>query len=160
MKILRNIRIAWASAAILLLINTVLVTLLWLGRPPHPRHDRPDAEQAAMRFKRDLGLDEAQTNTLKQSIKVHFEQIEKVQKDRNGNVEACLMHVGKLDAHDPQVLQLMEKVGDLNRKMLELQFEHFTEINALCRSDQKGKFEEMLPKIIHGSRRGPDRPGH
>jgi len=145
----------------LLLLNFGTLGFLLFRRPPHP----PGAGPAALdqRIVATLQLDAAQQQQFEQLKRTHHQQMQAsdgAYREALGNYFALL----KNDSMAPaQRDSLQATLTGIQNERASVTFQHFTDLKALCRPDQRPRFEALLPELMqvilpHKNR--PDRGGN
>lgn len=141
---------------LLIVMNVVLLTALWMGYRGGPGNDK--RVRGGDRFlEQKLELSTEQTQQLKELRKDHFDRMtslrEEFQEARKG-----LHDLWKVENGTAKAEGQAEKVGDIQADIELEVFTHFSDIREICDDKQKAVLDSIIEDVLRGGERrgGPD----
>lgn len=129
-SVLKNILLA-----VLLITNSILLFMWW--NAPERRHQGPRNEIIEK-----LGFNETQIAQYDGYIKEHRKQIRSLEKQLAAKKKHLFENV---DA--PFSDSLANQISVIEKKILVVHYNHFKEIESLCKGSQKEKFKQLSKEI-------------
>lgn len=130
--------------------NIILAVLLFTS---HEEGKGRGRDAAAMAIYKEIGLTSNQIDTFKARKEVFFSEMkplwEKIKELKNN----LYKHLDKSDVNDSLIQSLTLQIADKNREADLKMYQHFIEIRALCTSEQKIRFDSIIPKFINRDRK-------
>ena len=139
----------------LLLLNLGMLGFLFFQRPPRPGAPDP----LGRRIVETLQLDDAQQQqfeVLKTAHHAKMEDFNKAYRDGLGNYFALLKNE-RVDTAQRDSLQAM--LVQIQNERLNITFQHFAELKALCTPEQQQRFQDLLPELMQVILPRPERRG-
>ena len=134
----------------LMFSNIILAVLLFTS---HEEGKGRGRDAAAMAIYKEIGLTSNQIDTFKARKEVFFSEMkplwEKIKELKNN----LYKHLDKSDVNDSLIQSLTLQIADKNREADLKMYQHFIEIRALCTSEQKIRFDSIIPKFINRDRK-------
>jgi protein CpxP len=152
-------KLKWLSIAAigLLLINLCMVLFLFFGKPPHAQEGRRPFEQGPKnKIIGMLHFDKEQVEKYEELIKQHRTSVRLLEEgitEAKSNLYLTLNEKGS-GAKDSLVNQL----GDLQKQIENVHYNHFLEIKRLCKPDQQAYFTELTGNLVDFFH--PEKQGH
>lgn len=149
-SITRNKRLRWV-VMLLVVMNVVLLTVMWVGYNKGPGRDKPG--NGGDRFlERKLELRPEQTEELKALRQDHFEKLETLKREFHQSRKE-LHELWKDEQGAVGAKGLAEKIGRLQADIeLEI-FTHFSDIREICDDKQKKVFDSIIEEVLKGGQR-------
>ncbi|MFT7196124.1 MAG: protein CpxP [Marinoscillum sp.] len=104
-----------------------------------------------------LGLSQAQTESMRTLRVEHFKQMKQLEMKLSKEKQA-LFNKSISEASAVDIAENLNKLNDLHREADSLTYVHFSEMRAVCREDQKAKYDQFLMEMMRrglGSHGGP-----
>jgi len=162
----------------LFLLNIGTLTFMWINRPPHPppppefiKNGNPPPPQgnASDFLIHELKLNDAQQKDYEKLRDEHRASMKKIHEEIGKTRDEMFSMLSGGNADTAKANTLSAKVGELEKQVQQITFEHFTKVKALCDDTQKKKFEEIIGEVLRmmappqqdgrmpppGDRRGP-----
>lgn len=141
-----------------MLMNGLLVFEILTHKPPrHPRHI--DYKQQVIE---QLHFDEQQIEAYEKLVQEHQILMVRLEELKG---EKMAVYFNQLNQNDStNAAELMAEITRLEQQRIQVTYDHFADIKALCRPDQLSGFEEVVQKAIQmlatRNRGVVDRPRH
>ena len=132
---------------VLLLSNILFIYKWWMA--PERRHPGPRNE-----IIKKLHFDEKQVARYDVLIRGHRSAIDKAQRELQGQKQKLYANLD-----EPFSDSLLQEILKIEAKIEHIHFNHFKDIEKLCRPDQKQYFKALNREIAHLFSPGK-RPGH
>jgi len=132
------------TIVVLFLLNLSTLGFLFFRRPPHS----PGAGALDRRIISTLQLDEAQQQRFEQLKKAHHEQM---QASDRAYRDALNNYFGLLKSDSVASVQrdsLQAILTRIQNDRAAVTFQHFADLKALCRPEQKQDFDRLLPDLL------------
>ncbi len=187
----QNRIMGWAVVALVLLNTLALGTLWWTrlgpsepgattfmqrlgrGRRGGPAGERgPGGTPDVIDFlERELEFDSEQTGAVRQLRRQFFEDSFQVRHSIHTLKQDMMRMIFASETEATEIETLAQKIGQLHADLEIIQSEHFDKIRALCTSEQKVEFLQLLDDVLkltrpeappgprQGGRRGPQMRG-
>jgi hypothetical protein len=155
MKMLQSQKLPWLISILLALANLGLVILLLTG-PGRPRPGDP-AKRALEAFEEALDLDEAQKTAFSTELQAHFEGMPAKQ-DAIRDAKGELFSAKGINGSQEESQAMLQNIAQLESDLFRYQLNHFQRLRGLCKDDQKGRFDDLIPKLIQQSPRPGEPP--
>ena len=138
---------------ILITVNVIVVVVLlikpYFQRPPHPGE----------LMVKELDFTDEQTVKFENITKQHIAKVEKNRKHVRAEKRALFKAVpDKLSPH--QVDSITSIIGNLEKELDVITYNHFSDIYALCNEEQKTKFSLLIDGIMRKGAPGPPKGHH
>ena len=149
---MKKTTLLWIAVIMLFLLNAGTLFFLWSrpgpppDGPPGPGH-RGGHRQFDHELIETLQLNPDQVEKFDQMKRAHHEQMLELDEATKAPFEqyfALLIQPADAAAKD----SLEKVVGDLYRKRMQVTFQHFSELKAICTPEQQQKFKQMLPSLM------------
>jgi len=128
------------AAAVLLLINLILVALLFFGKPDnHARHPENYIKQK-------LDLTSEQNDAFKKLIKDHRSEINRIL-DAKRQIQTELFVSLNAPENTERRDVLYKELGDLQISAEQVNVNHFMDIKSLCTENQLDQFQELTKEL-------------
>lgn len=131
----------------LLLLNFGTLGFLLFRRPPHVQGGRP-GERLDRHIAETLQLDDAQKQQFAKLKTEHHSKMllsDAAYREALGNYFALL----KKDTVDQQLQDsLQSNMTRIQNERATVTYQHFADLKAMCRPDQKQHFEALLPELM------------
>ncbi|MEM6767733.1 MAG: hypothetical protein AAF655_22550 [Bacteroidota bacterium] len=147
--------LSWAVVG-LLVLNTLAITALILGRPGGPLGPpslHPSNAKPVDRVIRQLGFDHSQADELSILITTHKENIqgkEEILRDLRIQMFS-LLATTSYEARE----KLMEEIATIQQEIEEIHFQHFLSIKQLCKKEQLPAYHELVKELTSWASRNP-----
>jgi periplasmic protein CpxP/Spy len=149
---MKPIRILSIIAVVLLLMNGFLLTEILTRKPPkHPPH--MDYKQQVIE---QLHFDEQQIEAYEKLVQEHQILMVRLEELKGEKMAVYFNQLNQNDSGNTAVL--MEEITRLEQQRIQVTYDHFAAIKALCRADQLQGFEEVVQKamqMLASRNRGP-----
>ncbi len=154
------------TVVLLVILNLLTLTVLWLGRPKHPgpgRSSLPPGEEVhriKQLLKDQLGFNDTQVEKYLQLRQVHREQLERLDAEIRELKRKMFDQV--LKEQTPQTISdsLLSQVLAKQAALEKLTFQHFLALKDLCGPGQKEKLRLLMREAFRPNTPSrPDRPG-
>lgn len=135
-------KLLWILIIVLVFVNGATLFFLAAGRRPEPgnRFDRTITEI--------LQLSEDQTQQFNVMKREHHQEMIRVDKEMRSTYEKyfyLLSDTANIKERD----SLENVLGKKQKEKIQITYEHFNELKSLCSSEQKEKFKELVPLLMH-----------
>ena len=134
---------------ILVILNLVTITFLWLGKPkqlPAP----PEIKARLGDFiAKELRLTPAQKEKFNEYRQEHFDTTNYLSRQINDKKKEIMKEVFSTNPDKDKVHELAEEIGNLNVRQQEFLFNHFMKLKSALRADQV----KRLKNLVHNSMR-------
>lgn len=154
-SITRNKRLGWV-VLLLVVMNIVSLSALWIGYGKRPGRDKP-GNGGDKFLEQKLELRPEQTEKLKALRVSHFRKMEDLKREFRESRKG-LHDFLKVENGAAQAKGLAEKIGRLQADIeLEI-FAHFSDIREICDDKQKQVFDSIIDDMLKGGQRreGPE----
>lgn len=138
---------------ILILLNIISLALLWM-RPQPPGGHPESPESMAAYFQKELGLDEAQKDAFTTAINEHRDAVRKLHESKRSYKDQMFLAMTASPQDSATVNLFAEKAAAVERDMDLLLAQHFRDLQAICKGEQK----ERLGALFQGSIPKPPMP--
>ena len=132
---------------ILIVLNIVSLALLWM-RPQHPGGEPQSPEDLAAYFQKELGLDEAQKDAFTVLINEHRDAVRKMHESKRSFKDKMFKAMTTSPQDSAVVNSFAEKAAMVEKEMDLLLAEHFRDLQAICKGDQKESLGELFQRSI------------
>lgn len=135
-------KLLWILIIVLVLVNGATLFFLASGRRPEPgdRFDRTITEV--------LQLTEGQTRQFNLLKRAHHQEMIRIDREMRSTYEKyflLLSDTGNIKEKD----SLENVLGKKQKEKIQITYQHFNELKSLCSSEQKEKFKELVPLLMH-----------
>ena len=137
---------------ILLVLNIITITLLWLGRPDHMM---PPPQNMGRFITNELGLSEEQAVQFKELQDQHRQQNQVAQSMARELRRALFQELAKSSPDTTRIQDLQNQLARQQAARNETLAAHFLELKAICTPEQ----QEKLGTIFLRALRPPPPPG-
>lgn len=155
-------KIIVCSIAVLVLLNLGTLATLWIGhfRGPEKRISHgPGAPDRVSNFlTRELNFDAAQKKKFRILQSRQIAQMDTFQEEVNTCKRRMMDELLKTAPDPARVKELADEVGEKEALKARLVFTHLQEIKALCRPEQKGRFDILVGDLL-SVMKPPEPPG-
>lgn len=128
------------TIALLVLLNLVLMTFLYLGKPNPPKHKQPKDIIIEK-----LGFDKSQKEEFKTLIIEHRKNVKNLQ-DEIAHYKTILYQ--EINKNKTNINDSISAIIGLKFQELEkVHFNHFLEIKNICKEEQKEKFQDLTKHL-------------
>jgi hypothetical protein len=142
--------------ALLVLLNIVLITFLYFGKPNRRNHKAPKEIIIEK-----LGFDKSQIEEYKGLIIEHHNKTRSLRNDiKRSKTNLYKGIVNENSLFNDSIINI---IGGKFEELEQAHYDHFLGIKDICKEDQKGKFNELstqFHKIFAPQKRGPKRRKH
>ena len=130
----------------LLLLNLGTLGFLFFRPGPHP----PGAKRPPLdrRIEKRLHLDAAQQQTFKQLKSAHQQQIQASDRAYRETMEQYFALLKNEMPDTAQQDSLLGVLSQIQGNRTTMTFQHFQDLKALCKPNQKEEFAAMLPELM------------
>ncbi|MEZ4690304.1 MAG: hypothetical protein R3A12_09035 [Ignavibacteria bacterium] len=143
----------------LILINLVLLTFLFLRKPPpHPPDRQPPLSERrgpAEMIIKELHFDKDQVSQYEKLIDVHKNTI----KELDDSIRITKNDLYKTLENDntSEKDSLVNRLSNLQKQIETVHYDHFADIKKICRPDQINYFNELISKLAEffSPKKGP-----
>ncbi len=137
---------------VLLAGNVLMVCIIWLlaarAREPQRGEPEPRSSESAALMKKVLGLDEAQTKQVEAVLAARREQ-SKSYDDRLTGLKTRLARELFSDHPDTAVaVSIAKEIGEVQSEIEMMRFRRFSDLVALCTSEQRKKLEPVVMEVF------------
>ena len=153
----RNLKMA---VMILVVLNILALTFLWLGRPKnHPpeeflRNPIEDNRRIMVMLKDELGFDDRQAEEYLELRKNHRIAVDKLEREirriKKQMFDEALKEGTNIAISDSLLNLAQTKQAEIEK----LTFQHFVELKNLCGPEQKDKLQNLIHKILQPKPKG------
>ena len=126
---------------------------MWFGKPP-----QHNGNQVSNFLIKELALNEQQQANYMQMKETHEASITPLRKKGGGLRTRFFAHLGKENADSIFIKAVLDSIGENQKEIEMLTFQHFTEVRALCDAQQKLKFDKVIKEALKMMRPAPPRP--
>jgi protein CpxP len=134
--------------AILILANIATLLFFWLGKNrKHPLP--PGGESAATFIIREAGFDKAQEEQYRELIKQHQEKASALRNEIRMSKDSFFNLLQQPSVNDSVKNQLAMHAAQKTAQLDILTLDHFIKVKAICRPDQRAKFEKIIQDAVH-----------
>ncbi len=160
MALLSNIKVLWITIIILIFLNLVTVGALWVTRThqPYPRFDKKHHNHEYFLHDK-LKFNAAQLQQYKEIRINQRHELDEKQDSIRDLREKLMCQMKKRDLNDSSRM-LIDKLGQVQSEIEQLNYEHFREILGLCDSTQKIIFIETMKKAFLPGHDDDNHPPH
>lgn len=129
----------------LLVLNLSMISFFFLTKPsPHPRKGDLEFTKRAIEI---LKLEESQQAVFLESAKKHNQQMEAVNNQQRDLLKPYFQSL--IDPESPSGTDsLLRQVELLERKKIELTYQHFNDVKSNLKEDQKAGFEKFMKRAL------------
>jgi len=149
MDVFKQNRNLLLTIIVLVILNIVTLTLLWIGRPESPRENKVHIQKRLME---ELNFSEKQAEQYialredhQKNLMLINEEIKKVKKEMFDQV----LFENSTDISDSLLNLSLKKQGELDR----ITFRHFQDLKKICNKEQQKKLMKLVHNIL-----GPPQP--
>lgn len=128
------------TIGLLVLLNLVLITFLYLGKPKHTNHKMPKDVIIEK-----LGFDESQQEEFKYLIIEHKKKAKNLQDEIAQNKTILYQEINNNKSSFNDSINRL--IGDKFEELEKIHYNHFLGIKNICREDQKGKFQDLTEQL-------------
>ena len=152
-----KLKLVSVAAIVLLLINLCMVGFLFLGRPPRGQGGPSPFEQGPKNKIIDLlHFDKAQVEKYEELIKQHRTSVrlldERIREAKSNLYQA--LNEKESGAKD----SLVNLLGELQKQIENVHYNHFLEIKRLCKTNQLAYFNDLSGNLVDFF--NPEKQGH
>ncbi len=153
MENLKKIKTLWVAIIMLIIINLSVLAWMWFSPQGMQGHISPE------RIERTLNFDSKQKEQFEVIKDKHFAEVTPI-RDSIKIIKSELFDYIKQDKPDPKIIEkkmnlLASKIKENEEKTLK----HFTEIRAMCNTEQKHVFDnDILERFKNQDPNGGGRP--
>jgi protein CpxP len=151
-------RFAFISIVILVVLNIITLTLLWIFHFRQPSRVQPPFDRRAARvekfLERELNLSSEQSMEFKNLRRQHFEATMVVMDEIRELKEKMMSEVFSKDPDSAVVKNLTEQIGNKEAEREWLLYKHFRELRDVCTPEQQIKLHEIFLKIFERMQQG------
>ncbi|MCE1165993.1 MAG: hypothetical protein LWX07_11400 [Bacteroidetes bacterium] len=133
---------------VLLVINIATLGFMWYISLRGPRHDKgpmPLAPPPEVLFKEELKFNADQMKKMEAFRDEDFTATKKIH-DEIRDLKKNISDIVKT-GNDDEANKLAAQIGDKQKELEMLRYQHFKQIRGICDDVQKQKFDEMMKKI-------------
>lgn len=130
----------------LLLLNFVLLTFLFLGRPKHPRIHQQNRSRAFFHKAPDLlDLDTEQQVAFRKLARAHHNKMNHYDSAQVALLPSYFEQLKEteLEEYSDEVL---DKISSIERKKVEFTYQHFENVRKLLRPEQLKNYDDFVNK--------------
>lgn len=148
----KNNRLGWV-VLLLIVMNIVSLSVLWIGYAKRPDKGRGDGPGGKFLEER-LQLTTAQTDQLREIRQDHFGRMRHLTQDFQEKRKR-LHNLPRTGNNDSQLDELVSAVGVAQGKIEKEIYLHFSELRAICTDEQKEILDTIIIDVLQrGDRRG------
>ena len=148
----KNNRRGWV-VLLLIVMNIVSLSALWIGHSKRPGKGRVD-RQGEKFLETRLSLTTTQISELRDIREGHFPKMMNLTRDFRKARER-LHKAPRTGNNDSQLDELAAEVGKAQAKIEREIYDHFSQIRAICTEEQKEIFDKIMIDVLQrGERRG------
>jgi periplasmic protein CpxP/Spy len=139
---------------ILVILNIVTLTFLWLGKPQNPPLNalvrNPIEEQNRIKtlLKNELRFDDKQADEYLELRKNHKQAVDKLQSEiqriKKQMFDEALKEGAKIEISDSLLNLSQTKQAEIEH----LTFQHFVKLKNLCKPDQRDRLKRLIHKLL------------
>ena len=164
MDIFKQKRNLLITIVLLVILNIITISLLWIGRPqPNEgrRVDRPMGKNNHIQrlLKEELGFSEKQVNQFLTIREKHIKNTSEIN-DESKRIKKQLFDLALEETNQQSVSDsLLNLTLEKQKELEQAMFQHFIEIKNLCNPDQKLNLKKLMHKLFSPPQLGsPDGP--
>lgn len=153
MDIFTKNRLTAITIVLLVVFNITTLAIIWSDRIPPPV--RPDGVRPAgqrirtvMFLKRELGLDEQQVREYRKFRLQHRNQMRKLNDEILGLKKELLDQLFYDQIDEKKVEKILDSIGDRQRQVERLKFDHFNDLKKLCGEGQQEKLRRLFGELF------------
>jgi periplasmic protein CpxP/Spy len=133
----------------LLLLNAGMLVFMFTKRPPQGPPHGEGRGGAADFIVQQLKLDDKQQGQFAELRKQHRDQMDEVQ-EADKELHRNYFDLLKQDSADMKAVDSMAAVmGETNKKIQLITYNHFKQLRSICNAEQKKLFDNTIDEIIH-----------
>jgi len=162
-----RIKLLSISVIVLFILNIATISFVFFGTKsrcggkPNRHHHQKHMEgkhNPSMMISEKLKLDDAQTIELNQLFEAHKSKIESIS-DQIQDQKKGLFDLLKSDIRDEKLKnEILDKISTLEREKDALMFDHFENVKALCKPEQKEDFIKLMDHMERFAHKRGHRP--
>ena len=155
----KNKRLGWV-VLLLIVMNIVSLSALWIGYTKRPGGMKGSERVGANFLKEQLGLTAEQVQSLETLRMDHFSEMEGLRREFLETRET-FHKLPRNQQNTDQMDDLAAKIGGLQAQMEKAIYHHFSDMRDLLTEDQKEIFDNVIDDVLRrGEKRGgPHREG-
>ena len=147
----KNKLIGWV-VLVLIIMNAVTLTMLWIGKNANNRQGkRPGAKDLLIS---ELNLTKEQIGEVEKLRKAHFSSMNQLRGEARES-RRDMHELWQTDGSEDKVSSLAKRLGEIQETMELQTFDHFSKIRELLDQGQKSKFDKIIHDVL---RRGDRKP--
>ncbi len=147
-----NVKLWKALVAILLAVNIGTLAFMWMHQPGAGGPPGPGGFLI-----KSIGFDVAQQTQFARLRDAH-QQASRDFRERNGALRSRFYDLLAMNQVDStRVQQLVDSIGEGQKQMEMVTFQHFREVRALCRPEQQPKFDAVIGEALQTMQPPPPR---
>lgn len=143
----------------LLLLNAGLLVFMFTKRPPMGPPRGEGRGSAAEVIIEKLKLDDKQQLQFAELRKQHRDQMEKIQGEDRELHRTYFDLLKQDNPNHTQADSLATLIGEHNKQIQQVTFNHFEQLRKICNAEQKQLFDATIDEIIRMMMPPPGRPG-
>lgn len=153
------------ATIVLVIMNISILALVWImiSKKPEARGPLPGAgtpEKLVHFLRQDLKLDEPQVKQFLKQRQEHRMKSEQILKTIHSLKKEMFDELFKEQPDTVKVNQLIDSIGEKQKEIDRLTFNHFAELKKLCGEQQQEKLQKILDEFFHQQRLPrPGEPG-
>ena len=150
-----------AGFIIMLVLNLVALTTIWLGSPVtrdwnYRNNGNQDRTQVHKFMQQELGLSEGQIDSISTLRKAHFGEMRKLRNKLEVQRQVYFDFVMSENSDDPsQRDSLISELAEQYTEVEDALYIHLSEMKSVLNSNQQKKFRQLMKEtLLRGQRRG------
>lgn len=153
-----KIKLLTATTVILIVLNTVVLSFIWLGHPPHHGMGGPGGPGRDDMILRELKFDDTQRKQFDQLREEHHHLMETInEKDRRTH-EALFELIKTGQDSSPVADSLINEIGNNRKQVDAATYHHLAKLRKICTPEQQKIFDDIILNIFKHGPQGPPPP--
>jgi periplasmic protein CpxP/Spy len=133
-----------AIVVVLLVVNTILLALLWIGKKPR----RMIGGTAKDYLTKELSLNDAQVKQYDELRDEHVETIRKLNDDMKDLKDNMFDNLSNNNVDSNKVKSLLQEVGENEKARDSITFYHFRKLRTILTAEQQQKFDKIIKNVL------------
>ncbi|UEG49423.1 periplasmic heavy metal sensor [Ferruginibacter lapsinanis] len=149
---MNNINTRWLSAFIILLLvaNTITLSLLWLNKKDEPGNLRRQPRGQVFEFiTRELKLNEQQQEAYSKLRDEHQAGVRSIKDSIRQAKDVFFSLLKEPQVPDSLIVAAAQKANAAEQQLDVFTFRHFQKVRAICNADQQKKFDSIIQEALH-----------
>lgn len=155
MDIFAKQRYAFWTIVLLVVLNLVAISALWLGRtsrPGGPPPDGPPGQDRRMFLQKELNFTDDQIHRYDRLRQDHADKARVLLDDIRRLKKEMMDHIYEKEPDSTKAMQIADLIGQKQTELERITFRHFADLKELCGKEQLDKLRELMDEFF---RRNP-----